>query len=273
MTMTNQTARTSATGTNTAGQQIAFSFPIAATSELTVKSRITTTGVEATLTETTDYTVSISGDSGGTVTMVAAWAATYTLWVIRTTAKTQTLDLQHGGSFSAENIEDALDKSVKLAVNNADKLARTLHAPDTDSSSLDMELPNSVDRASNYLAFDANGEPTVVASVAPDTATITTWAETLLDDASASAARTTLGVAIGTNVQAYDADLAAIAALAKTDGNIMVGNGTTWVAESGSTARTSLGVSAATDTPLISEIVGYDNDVVMYDDEIVLYPA
>ena len=35
--------------------------------------------------------------------------------------------------------------------------------------------------------------------------------------------------------------LPAIAALARTDGNIIVGNGTTWVAENGATARTSLG--------------------------------
>ena len=59
-----------------------------------------------------------------------------------------------------------------------------------------------------------------------------------------SGARTNLGLAIGTNVQAYDADLTAIGALAKTDGNFIVGNGSTWVAESGSTARTSLGVPA-----------------------------
>lgn len=58
----------------------------------------------------------------------------------------------------------------------------------------------------------------------------------------AATARTNLGLAIGTNVQAYDADLAAIAALAVTDGNFIVGNGTAWVAESGSTARTSLGL-------------------------------
>ena len=58
----------------------------------------------------------------------------------------------------------------------------------------------------------------------------------------AADARTALGLAIGTDVQAYDADLSAIAALAKTDGNIIVGDGAAWVAESGATARTSLGL-------------------------------
>lgn len=57
-------------------------------------------------------------------------------------------------------------------------------------------------------------------------------------------ARTNLGLAIGSDVQAYDADLSAIGALAKTDGNFIVGNGTTWVAESGATVRTSLGLGS-----------------------------
>ncbi len=39
-----------------------------------------------------------------------------------------------------------------------------------------------------------------------------------------------------------DADLTAIGALSKTDGNFIVGNGSMWVAESGATARTSLGL-------------------------------
>lgn len=263
MTVSNTTARTSAVGTNTAGQQIAFSFPINATSDLTVKSRVTTTGVESTLTETTDYTVSINGDSGGTVTLVAARATTYTIWVIRGTPRTQTLDLEQGDDFSAENIEEALDKIVRMLNDLYDKVGRCLHYPDSDGTSVSAELPNSVARASQYLATTATGAPTVVASVAPTTATITAFAATLLDDATQAAMQTTLALVPGTNVQAYDADLLAIGALAKTDGNIIVGNGTTWVAESGATVRTSLGVAAASVTPETDKIMTLAGEIVV----------
>lgn len=64
---------------------------------------------------------------------------------------------------------------------------------------------------------------------------------------SGATARTSLGLAIGTDVQAYDAGLADIAALAVTDGNIIVGDGANWVAESGATARASLGLVIGTD--------------------------
>ena len=47
---------------------------------------------------------------------------------------------------------------------------------------------------------------------------------------------------IGSTVQAYDADLTTLGGLTKTDGNFIVGNGSTWVVESGATARTSLGL-------------------------------
>jgi len=72
-------------------------------------------------------------------------------------------------------------------------------------------------------------------------------ANNLSDVAAAATARTNLGLAIGTDVQAYDAQLADIAALAVTDSNFIVGNGSTWVAESGATARTSLGVPGLPD--------------------------
>lgn len=268
MTVSNTSRRTSAVGTATAGQEIPFSFPVGTSSEIDVLTRVTSTGVESTLTETTDYTVALtsSGESGGTVTLVSALAITSECHIIRDTSTVQSLDLTSGGSFDAEDIEDALDYQCKLAVNNADAVNRSLRAPPTDDSDLDMELPNSVDRASQYLAFNSDGEPTVVSSVAPDTATITAFSETYLDDANADAVRTTLGVAIGTNVQAWDTQLDDIAALAVTDGNIIVGDGSNWVAESGSTARTSLGVAASSDTPLVSTtLVNRDTGNVLTD--------
>lgn len=71
----------------------------------------------------------------------------------------------------------------------------------------------------------------------------------------ASDARTNLGVAIGSDVQAYDAGLADISGLSVADGNIIVGNGANWVAESGATARASLGLSIG------SDVQAYDADL------------
>jgi hypothetical protein len=61
---------------------------------------------------------------------------------------------------------------------------------------------------------------------------------------SAGAARTALGLTIGTDVQAFDAQLTDVAGLTPTDNNFIVGNGTNFVTESGATARTSLGVGS-----------------------------
>ena len=100
----------------------------------------------------------------------------------------------------------------------------------------------------------------VTASSLTSVGTITsgTWTGTAIAVANggtgatdAGTARTNLGLAIGTNVQAYDAGLADIAGLAVTDGNIIVGDGANWVAESGATARASLGA-----TTKVSQTIG-----------------
>jgi len=61
----------------------------------------------------------------------------------------------------------------------------------------------------------------------------------------AATARASLDLEIGTDVQAYDAGLTAIAGLSDADGKFIVGSASGWVAEDGATARASLGVDQA----------------------------
>ena len=70
---------------------------------------------------------------------------------------------------------------------------------------------------------------------------------------SASGARTNLGLVIGTNIQAFDQQLADVAGLTPSDSGFIVGDGSNFVIESGATARASLGAQAsATDLTNLS---------------------
>ena len=80
-----------------------------------------------------------------------------------------------------------------------------------------------------------------------DTSDFTAFARSILDDANEATFKATVNLEIGTDVQAWDTDLDDIAALFDADSNFIVGNGASWVVESGATVRESLGLIIGTD--------------------------
>ena len=120
---------------------------------------------------------------------------------------------------------------------------------------------NGLQKSGNTLSADLKSNGGLViesAEIAVDLAASSITGTLAIGDGgtgatSASAARTALGLAIGTNVQAFDAQLSDIAGLTPTDSNFIVGDGSNFVLESGATARASLGAQAsATDLTNLS---------------------
>lgn len=120
---------------------------------------------------------------------------------------------------------------------------------------------NGLEKSGNTLSADLKSNGGLViesAEIAVDLAASSITGTLAIGDGgtgatSASAARTALGLAIGTNVQAFDQQLSDIAGLTPTDSNFIVGDGSNFVLESGATARASLGAQAsATDLTNLS---------------------
>jgi hypothetical protein len=112
------------------------------------------------LTLTTDYTVSISSSLGtGSVTLVSAATGSDRITIVGARPVERTTDFTTGGDFFADTLNDELDSQTILVQQVAETAERSIKAPVTDPTNINMVLPINTARAGKTLAFDSNGNP------------------------------------------------------------------------------------------------------------------
>lgn len=148
---------------NSVATVFAFSFKVFAAADLLVVKRDTATNIETTLTLTTDYTVSLNANQntspGGTITLVSALPTGYTMIISSQVEYLQETDLTNQGGFYPEVVTNSLDRLTILTQQLAETSSRQLAFPITDPVGTIGNLPPASDRANQYLAFDAAGNP------------------------------------------------------------------------------------------------------------------
>ncbi len=121
------------------------------------------------LTLTTDYTVAISADGTGSVTIVVGGSArvpstptgSNRVTIVGNRTIQRTTDFTTGGPLFAASLNDELDSLTIFTQQNLEQSNRGLRAPNTDPTTVNMQLPDNTTRANKTLAFDANGDPVI----------------------------------------------------------------------------------------------------------------
>lgn len=167
-----------------------FTFRIFQASDLDVYLLDETTGDQTTLIYNSDYSVTATNNdftSGGTITTTETYGGNYILVAIRNTSLTQE------ARFVANSaLEDTLDRQTLAMQEVQNWKERALRVPISDVNV--CELPTAENRKGYFLAFSStDGHPIASSGGVPSELTVSSFAETLIDDANNTEARTTLG--------------------------------------------------------------------------------
>jgi hypothetical protein len=186
--------------------------PYAFTFEVIVQTDIAVYRGNTLLTLTTDYSVTINANGTGSVTLVVGGTGNITIVGVRAIQRSS--DYTTGGDLFASTLNTDLDSQTIYSQQLAETVSRTVRAPITDASTLNMELPASTVRANKVLAFDSSGNPvqstSTLAAIESAVNTIDSIA-TSSPGSSASVAHIAAGTgAVATTVQAKLRDTVAL---------------------------------------------------------------
>jgi hypothetical protein len=167
---------------------------------------------------TTHYTVSGVGNSGGgNITFLSAPANNVIVTIKRNEPLTQEIDYVDGDDFPATAHEEGLDRSTIRDQYLQEQINRSILLPES-TTLLSIVLPTPT--ANNILGWNSAAD-TLENKVIADTVGVvaTAFIATLLDDASASTARATLGAA----ASGANSDITSLSAIASINTGAVAG--------------------------------------------------
>ena len=169
------------------------------TTELTIVTHFTIVGTAGT----------DGGFDGGTITMAGSYVSglsNVTATIQGNTALDRATNLAATGPLDIDLLNKDLNRFITILQQIDDKYDRTLQVAETTTLTLPLTVPEG-SVGSELIGWNA-GLTALEVKVPADLSltTVTAFASTILDDPTASDARTTLGLAIDTDVQSFDAD-------------------------------------------------------------------
>jgi hypothetical protein len=151
------------------------------------------TGVDTLLVNVTDYTITGGNGATGSVTAVVAPTNDQRITITSALPNEQQTDFKDNEPFRASEIEDGLDKLTVQVQELNEKVGRSIQLKATTTSTTPT-FPEPV--ASEFIRWNAGATNLETFDVADlSLYTVSAFMETLLDDTTAAAARTTLGAA------------------------------------------------------------------------------
>ena len=195
MSISSETRRAGPFAGNGATVDFPFTFKVFNTSQVVVTR--TASGVETVLTLTTHYTVSLNSNQdtspGGTVTMLTAPASGQSITITSNVQNLQPTVLANLGGFYPDVINDSLDRATIQIQQLDERLDRALVIP-VSSTGISTQLP--APSATTVIGWNSAGtnlQNYSTATIGTNTF-VSPFGASLVDDASASDALTTLGI-------------------------------------------------------------------------------
>lgn len=142
----------------------------------------------------TDYVTSgVMDEDGGTVTFNTGLAASDSVVIARVLAYELTTHIPTAGDLDVAAMNLQNSRLVAMLQQAVEDLPRSVRQPTSDADALSV-LPAAATRASKILAFDADGDVTVLAAVTAAAAATAFWVTVLSTADDAAESRSLLGI-------------------------------------------------------------------------------